>query len=163
MEDLITKHIGLAYYIANKFRSTGEDLEELQATALLGLVKAAKSYDPERKIKFNTYAVKVMQNEILMLLRKERRRRAHLAGSLQDEFAEGLTVADTIPDPRCIEAEVETRILTYDLLHSLNGRERIVVQMRAQNCSQERIGRKLGVKQPIVSKIMKKIRQRAAV
>ena len=49
------------------------DLEERISAALLGLTKAAAGFDPQAGARFATYAVRVIQNEIRISLRKERK------------------------------------------------------------------------------------------
>ncbi|MBS6195444.1 MAG: hypothetical protein KH828_07685 [Clostridiales bacterium] len=69
-EELITENIGLAYYMANRFRSTHIEYEELVSLAFLGLVEAANANNPEKDTKFATFAAIVMRNEIMQFAKK---------------------------------------------------------------------------------------------
>lgn len=159
-EKLILENMRLAYWVANGFRSTGADLEELQATALLGLVKAAKSYQPEKGTKFNTYAVPVMKGEILKYLKKERRQ-LKACCSLQDEVLEGCLREETIPDDYHFEQSAEDRIMLQEVMARLTERERCIVRMVVlDNMTQTEAGIALGVSQTHVSRILKRIRER---
>lgn len=73
VDTLITDNIQLVYFCFNKL--TGSSLmkryrEDIIAEGMLGLVKAAKSFDFRRKTKFSTYAIMCIQNQMLMFIRK---------------------------------------------------------------------------------------------
>ena len=105
-EDLVLNNMKLAYNTAWKMKSTGIELEDLQSLALLGLVKAAKAFDEEREYKFSTFAIKIMRNEILQEVRRQRKQRNQV--SLNSPIAEGLyTLADVIEDKRNGFAEAD--------------------------------------------------------
>jgi RNA polymerase sporulation-specific sigma factor len=69
-------HLGLVGFIANKYRSTGIENDELFSAGSLGLVKAANSFDSSRGFKFATYAARCINNEILMFLRQSKNARS---------------------------------------------------------------------------------------
>lgn len=52
-----------------KFRGKGIDYEDLYSAGCIGLLKAVKSFDTERGVKFSTYAVPVILGEIKRLFR----------------------------------------------------------------------------------------------
>ena len=61
---LIEKNLRLVAHIVKKYTVSGRDQEELISVGIVGLVKAHKLV---------TYAARCIENEILMLLRSERR------------------------------------------------------------------------------------------
>lgn len=63
------ENLGLVHLCANKFRGRGIDYEELYSAGCVGLLKAVKSFDTERGVKFSTYAVPVILGEIKRLFR----------------------------------------------------------------------------------------------
>ena len=63
------ENIGLVHLCANKFRNRGIEYEELYSAGCIGLLKAVKSFDTERGVKFSTYAVPVILGEIKRLFR----------------------------------------------------------------------------------------------
>ena len=67
---LIEHNLRLVVYIAKRFNNTGIDIEELISVGTVGLIKAVKSYNSEKKIKLATYASRCIENEILMYLRR---------------------------------------------------------------------------------------------
>jgi RNA polymerase sigma-32 factor len=54
---LITAYMRLAISVAAKFRRYGAPLNDLTQEAALGLMKAAEKFDPDRGVRFSTYAV----------------------------------------------------------------------------------------------------------
>ena len=65
----VEENIGLVHLCANKFRNRGIEYEELYSAGCIGLLKAVKSFDTERGVKFSTYAVPVILGEIKRLFR----------------------------------------------------------------------------------------------
>ena len=54
---LITAYMRLAISMASKFRRYGAPMNDLIQEASLGLMKAADKFDPDRGVRFSTYAV----------------------------------------------------------------------------------------------------------
>ena len=54
---LITAYMRLAISMASKFRRYGAPMNDLIQEASLGLLKAADQFDPDRGVRFSTYAV----------------------------------------------------------------------------------------------------------
>ncbi|MGW8375544.1 SigB/SigF/SigG family RNA polymerase sigma factor [Streptomyces sp. ODS28] len=54
----------MAHRLAGKYRGRGEDLEDLQQVAAVGLVKAVEGYDPSRGNAFESYAVPTIAGEL---------------------------------------------------------------------------------------------------
>jgi RNA polymerase sigma-32 factor len=54
---LITAYMRLAISMASKFRRYGAPMNDLIQEASLGLMRAADKFDPERGVRFSTYAV----------------------------------------------------------------------------------------------------------
>lgn len=157
---LITKNMGFAYYMANKFKSTGVELEELQSVALFGLVKAADVYDPDKGLKFSTLAGTVIQNEILMFLRSERKHK-RITCSLQDETVEGHTLEEIMPDPYYFEDVVEQKLRVQELVGKMNPKEKNIFNLYfVEGMKQNQIGQALGYSQAYISRIIKRFRER---
>ena len=69
-ETLITHNLRLVVYIAKKFESKSASVEDLISIGTIGLIKAVRTFNPEKNIKLATYASRCIENEILMFLRK---------------------------------------------------------------------------------------------
>lgn len=68
-QPLAEENIGLVHLCANRFRGRGIEYDDLYSAGCLGLLKAVKAFDPERGVKFSTYAVPVILGEIKRLFR----------------------------------------------------------------------------------------------
>lgn len=67
--DLVLAHLGVAEAIARRYSAGSRDTGDLQQVAYLGLVKAARHFDPERGDVFVAYAVPTISGEIKRYLR----------------------------------------------------------------------------------------------
>ena len=67
---LIERNLRLVVYIARRFESASNGLEDLISIGTIGLIKAINTFRPDKQIKLATYASRCIENEILMFLRK---------------------------------------------------------------------------------------------
>ena len=102
-EQLVLDNQKLAYYFAKKFRNQS-DFDDIAQTAMIGLIKAAKTFDENKKRKFSTYASRCIQNEINMYFRKEKKHQRLNCVSLDeliyDDNGSLLVIGDTVADTR---------------------------------------------------------------
>lgn len=91
-ERLVERHLPLVYHLANRFRASGIEYDELVQIGSVGLLKAVDGFDPDRGLRFSTYAVPVITGELLRFLRDDAtvrvpRRRRSLAKQVEDTRA----------------------------------------------------------------------------
>ncbi len=65
----VTENLGLVHLCARRFSGRGLEYDDLYQAGCLGLVKAAQRFEPERGLRFSTYAVPVILGEIRRLFR----------------------------------------------------------------------------------------------
>lgn len=63
-EQLLLHYKPLAHHFARRYANRGEPLDDLDQVALLALVKALDRFDPDREVKFSTYAARVISGEL---------------------------------------------------------------------------------------------------
>lgn len=69
-EELVREHTGLVKSVALRLSyACDEELDDLIQIGYIGLLKAARRFDPERGLKFSTYAVPMIAGEIRSQLR----------------------------------------------------------------------------------------------
>lgn len=68
-ETQIQENFGLVHACAKRFRGRGIEYDDLYQAGCLGLVKAVDGFDPDRGIRFSTYAVPVILGEMRRLFR----------------------------------------------------------------------------------------------
>jgi RNA polymerase sigma-B factor len=64
LDEAIELNLSIAHSIATRFRGRGVEPEDLDQVAYLGLVKAARSYDPSTDTPFLAYAVPTIRGEV---------------------------------------------------------------------------------------------------
>ena len=72
-EELLARYRRLVSYFAGNSGNSVLDREDLVQEGLLGLYSAALSYQPERQVRFRTYAAACIQNRIRNAARAEKR------------------------------------------------------------------------------------------
>ncbi len=165
-EALVTENMRLAYYIARrKYKNCGIETEDVEATALLGLVKAAKTFNPEKGILFSTYAGICIDNEILLELRRKRRHECEYRGnvmSLQEVLCQdGEHVGpleDVIADPHDGHKQVEDALFLNQLMQSgiFSDRDKLILRLVfLEGYSQTKAGERAGVSQPYVCRLLR--------
>ena len=166
---LIEHNLRLVVFLAKKYENTGVDLEDLVSIGTIGLIKGVNTYKLDKNIKLATYASRCIDNEILMFLRKNKRRRGEV--SFEDSLSydsEGnelhlediLGTADDIVT-RPLEEEIEKKIL-YQELTKLSNRDKEIMIMRyglfeTKEMTQKEVAQALGISQSYISRIEKKV------
>ena len=73
-DKIILYNLRLVYFeINSKFNHISYDKNDLVSIGIIGLIKAVDSYDLNKGFKFATYAVRCIDNEILVFLRQLRK------------------------------------------------------------------------------------------
>lgn len=158
MEILVTENMGLAGYMAKRFLNTGIDYDELCSISYLGLTKAAGSFNAE-KGEFTTYAIRVIQNEILMYLRRNKKHRQCVSYDAMmrsgDEDTDTFLSIFGCEDP---ELERVENIGLYDfLVEDLSELEKQVVDLIIiQGKSQTDLVPQLRMSQPYISRVKRR-------
>ena len=69
--DLVLCHLRFAYGVALEYRDCGVPLDDLVQAASVGLVEAARRFDPARGVKFITYAVYRIRQAVIDEIRSQ--------------------------------------------------------------------------------------------
>ncbi|MBE7076158.1 MAG: sigma-70 family RNA polymerase sigma factor [Clostridiales bacterium] len=168
-DKLVEHNLRLVVFIAKKFENTGIELEDLISIGVIGLIKAVRTYSLDKNIKLATYASRCIENEILMQLRKNSRRRTEV--SLDEPLSsdgEGneLLLADIIAvDEDSVTKNVEAEAEKKELLQAisrLERREQTIMYMRFgldgnEEKTQKEVADMMGISQSYISRIEKKI------
>ena len=166
---LIEHNLRLVVYIARKFENTGIGIEDLISIGTIGLIKAVNSFDPDKNIKLATYASRCIENEILMVLRRNSRLRMEV--SLDEPLntdwdGNELLLSDilgTEPDlvSKQLDADVEKQLL-YLAISKLGERERRIISLRyglagGREYTQKEVADMMGISQSYISRLEKRI------
>ncbi len=171
-EKLIEHNIRLVVFLAKKYENTNIDLEDLVSIGTIGLIKGINTYKTDKNIKLATYASRCIDNEILMYLRKNKRRKTEV--SLEDSLsydAEGneLRLEDILGTDddivtKHLEEETEKKLLHMEI-SKLNNRDKEIMVMRyglygREEMTQKEVADYLGISQSYISRIEKKVIKR---
>lgn len=166
---LIEHNLRLVVYLAKKYENTGYDLEDLVSIGSIGLIKGINTYKIDKNIKLATYASRCVANEILMFLRKNKRKRSEI--SLEDSLnydAEGneLHLEDILgTDEDTVVKEFQDnqdKELLQNEIDKLTGRDKEIMIMRyglynTKEYTQKEVADKLSISQSYISRIEKKV------
>ncbi|HET7628780.1 MAG TPA: RNA polymerase sporulation sigma factor SigE [Bacillales bacterium] len=169
---LIERNLRLVVYIARKFENTGINIEDLISIGTIGLIKAVNTFNPEKKIKLATYASRCIENEILMYLRRNNKRRSEVSFDEPlnvDWDGNELLLSDVLgTDNDIITRRIEERVdrkLLKKALKSLNDREKQIMELRfgisgGKEKTQKDVADMLGISQSYISRLEKRIIKR---
>ena len=152
--DEIERLLPLVNAVAVRYARSRADIDDLVQAGSLGLVKAAKNYDPARGTKLSTYAFCYIEGEILNSLCSSKRSACPMlmlsTDSDLDEanMIEEAYAADTSGEERMIDTINAKRIIGY-----LSTNDQTIVRLRfIYGLSQTETARRLGVTQSCLSK-----------
>jgi RNA polymerase sigma-B factor len=94
-DDLVRQHLGLAQSLASRYANRGEHLEDLVQVAMIGLVRAAERFSPERGIQFSTFATATILGELKHHFR-DTRWSIHVPRSVQEAYLRVKESADAM-------------------------------------------------------------------
>ena len=166
---LIVHNLRLVVFLAKKYENTKIDLEDLVSIGTIGLIKGVNTYKLDKNIKLATYASRCIDNEILMYLRKTKKKRTEV--SFEDSLsydAEGNELH--LEDVLGTEADIVTRRLDekldrkmlYEEVAKLKGRDKEIIEYRyglngKKEMTQKEVATLLGISQSYISRIEKKV------
>ena len=166
---LIEHNLRLVVFLAKKYESTGYPLEDLVSIGSIGLIKGINTYKIDKNIKLAPYASRCIANEILMYIRKNKRRKTEI--SLEDALnydSEGneLHLEDVMgTDSDLVADEYESKeekVLLEKELKNLEARDKEIMIMRyglynTKEYTQKEVADKLSISQSYISRIEKKV------
>ena len=168
-DELITRNLRLVVYIAKKFENVNVAQEDLISIGTIGLIKAVRTFRPDRNIKLATYASRCIENEILMYLRKTSNTKTDV--SLDEPLnvdwdGNELLLSDILySDEDVVFGGVETNDEIKTLLSfidKMNERDKKIIRLRfglngTDEHTQKEVADLLGISQSYISRIEKRI------
>ena len=136
-EKLVRHNLRLVAHIVKKYSSAGE-ADDLISIGAVGLIKGIETYEYGKGSMLATYAAKCIENEILMYIRANKKRRSDVSLSDSvgtDKDGNDITLMDVIPS--CDDnlfSGVENRLIMTDIKKyvstRLKPREKKVMELR---------------------------------
>ena len=164
---LIEHNLRLVVFLAKKYENTTVDLEDLVSIGTIGLIKGVNTYKLDKNIKLATYVSRCIDNEILMYLRKIKRKKGEI--SFEDSLSfdtegnelhlEDVLGTDSDIVTKGLEDENDKKIL-YEEIEKLNSRDKEIIEYRyglngKKELTQKEVADMLGISQSYISRIEK--------
>ncbi|MBU3160482.1 RNA polymerase sporulation sigma factor SigK [Clostridium frigoris] len=167
---LVERNLRLVAHIVKKYSYPGKDVDDLISIGTVGLIKAIDSFDMNKGIRLATYAARCIENEILMLIRSNKKIKGEVY--LQDPIGtdkEGKEVSlmdvlrseeDSVID--IVENKIQIKRLYSKINLVLKDREKVIIQMRyglldGKPRTQREIAIILGISRSYISRIEKRV------
>ena len=166
-EKLISHNLRLVVHVAKKYSGSAES-DDLISVGSIGLIKAVNTFEYGKNTQFSTYAARCIENEILMLLRvnKKHIQVMSLNESLgKDKDGNDVALQDIIQNEEDVIENVENTVLTEKLIElaqsCLSKREFQILTMRyglnnTPIYAQREIAKKLNISRSYISRLEKK-------
>ena len=166
---LIEHNLRLVVFLSKKYENTKIDLEDLVSIGTIGLIKGINTYKNDKNIKLATYASRCIDNEILMYLRKNKKRNADVSldESLSfDKEGNELTLKDVLGTDDDIVTkgleENDLKKIMREEINKLNKRDKEIMIRRYgldgnDELTQKEVAELLGMSQSYISRIEKKV------
>lgn len=167
-DELILHNMRLVAHVTKKYAAGEEDTQELISIGTIGLIKAVSSFKPDYGNRFATFAIRCIENEILMYFRNKRKSRGDVSifepiGT--DKEGNQIHLVDVIENDQNdvledISRANELKKLKNGMKQMLSKREYYILVKRFgldgnDEMTQRQIAKELGISRSYVSRIEK--------
>ena len=172
-EKLIIHNTRLVMHIAGKYMKSGAEFEELVSHGFIGLIKGVDTFAVNKKTKLSKCLVKCVENEILMLLRKNKNNKfcIRLDDSIDrnDANKHKIGFKDVISTDIGFEDKIIDELFIKEylplIINELSEKEKKIIYFRYgfinnKPISQEKLASILGISQGFISRIEKRALQK---
>ena len=163
---LVEKNMRLVAHMIKKYACAEKDTQDLISVGTIGLIKAVNTFNPDKKIRLATYAAKCIDNEILMMLRNDKKKMQELSlyepiGT--DKEGNDITFIDVVGDEtrddvgEMLTAE-QLKCIYDNMDNILTEREKTIIKGRfgqfgSKEMPQNELAAKLNISRSYVSRI----------
>ena len=167
-DELILHNMRLVAHVAKRYSSSEEEMEDLLSIGTVGLIKAVNTFKADFGSRFATYAIRCIDNEMLMHFRGKRKTRGEV--SLFEPIGtdkEGnqihlFDILETADEDVALELEKRSQIeqLMRNMKVILSEREYRIITKRyglygEEEKTQREIAHEIGISRSYVSRIEK--------
>ena len=163
---LVEKNMRLVAHMIKKYACAEKDTQDLISVGTIGLIKAVNTFNPDKKIRLATYAAKCIDNEMLMMLRNDKKKMRELSlyepiGT--DKEGNDITFIDVVGDEtrddvgEMLTAE-QLKCIYDNMDNILTEREKTIIIGRfglfgSKEMTQNELAAKLNISRSYVSRI----------
>ena len=168
-DKLILHNMRLVAHTIKKYANGEEDAEELISIGTIGLIKAVDTFKMDYGNKFSTYAIRCIENEILMHFRSKKKTRQDISlyepiGT--DKEGNQIQLMDVIENSgqtieECVQEKGDIDKLINNIREILDDREYYIISRRycinnEAEMTQREIAREINISRSYVSRIEKR-------
>ena len=168
-EELILHNMRLVAHVAKKYQSSEDEIEDLISIGTIGLLKAVSTFDYNFGNRFATYAIRCIENELLMHFRKTKKIKLEVSlfepigtdkEGKQIHLMEVLLI-DEVDVAKQMEIHRDVDILVRQMDKVLSDREALIIKKRyglfgEREHTQREIADALQISRSYVSRIEKR-------
>lgn len=167
-EELILHNMRLVAHVAKRYSTSEDETDDLLSIGTIGLIKAANTFKADFGSRFATYAIRCIDNEMLMYFRGKKKTKAEVSlfepigtdkEGNQIHLFDVLETAD-IDVAAQLEKQNQIRMLKAHMKEILTEREFVIITKRYGLCgqgekTQRQIANEIGISRSYVSRIEK--------
>jgi len=168
-EELILHNMRLVAHVAKKYQNDEDEVEDLISIGTIGLLKAVSTFDYNYGNRFATYAIRCIENELLMHFRKSKKIKMEVSlfepigtdkEGKQIHLMEVLLI-DEVDVAKQMEVRRDIELVKKYIDKVLDEREIFIIKKRyglfgEREMTQREIASCMGISRSYVSRIEKK-------
>ena len=168
-EELILHNMRLVAHVAKKYQGSEDEVEDLISIGTIGLIKAVSTFDYNYGNRFATYAIRCIENELLMYFRKTKKTKVEISlfepigtdkEGKQIHLMEVLLV-DEVDISKQMEQNRDIKMIKEHMEEVLSEREALIIKKRyglfgEKEQTQREIATNLNISRSYVSRIEKR-------
>lgn len=168
-EELILHNMRLVAHVAKKYQNEEDEIEDLISIGTIGLMKAVSTFKYNYGNRFATYAIRCIENELLMHFRKSKKLKMEVSlfepigtdkEGKQIHLMEVL-LFDEIDIAKQLEIHRDVNLIKKNLDIVLDEREALIIKKRyglagEKEQTQREIAKSMGISRSYVSRIEKR-------
>jgi len=171
--EILTSNLRFVFNIASRYKGNGAAISDLISEGNLGLIKAIQKFDPEKDVKFISYAVWWVRNSMQEFIKKRQMtlsiekeedsldkpaKESVFQKDIEDDFVtKKETMLSDEEDEEKRELHKNQKKIVDKLLSNLSGREKFIVEqyygINGKEKNLEEIGNELGITKERVRQI----------
>lgn len=169
---LAEENLGLVYAVINrKFnyeKTTESDRENYMEEGMIGLARAINTFNPNRGVKFSSYAFICIEHEICRYIKETKtykRKIQYVCNKSLDEYIEGseekLSYKDALVDERDAYSSLEDREEILNALEKIKLKEiKYIVLKRAEGYTYKEIAENIKVNEKVIRPRLDRAREK---
>ena len=157
----VERNMRLVAHMVKKYLQADRDTDDLISVGTIGLIKAVNSFKPDKSIRLATYAAKCIDNELLMMLRMEKRKSKEVSMYEpigKDKEGNEISLIDIVGEEK--EDVVEDCLFAQRVLCLYQNLDKVLNERYGLNgkepMTQSELADRLGISRSYISRIEKK-------